>query len=121
MREHRFVTDIAVKHGGDDAGPSPGEFFVASLATCAGMYASSYCKEHGLDPTGATVEMDWKLASVEGMPGAMRISEIALNVSFPNVALDEATEAGLREAMGHCTVQNSIINRPRMEIGLKGA
>lgn len=121
VRGHTVPVDLPNKHGGEDTGPTPGELFVASLALCKGLYACNYCLKRGLDPTGLSIGMDWKYASVEGMPEATRISEITLAVSLPRVTLDEQTRAGLLEAMEHCTVENSIKHAPRLNVELTGA
>ncbi|MGA1997001.1 MAG: OsmC family protein, partial [Bryobacteraceae bacterium] len=41
-RGHRVICDQPVANGGSDAGMSPPEFLLASLATCAAYYAAQY-------------------------------------------------------------------------------
>src|ERR1043166_7602554 len=41
-RNHRVICDQPPENGGADAGMSPPEFLLASLATCAGYYAAQY-------------------------------------------------------------------------------
>ena len=36
-------TDQAVKNGGDGSAPEPFQLFLASIATCAGVYALDFC------------------------------------------------------------------------------
>lgn len=45
---HHIVTDQSAAHGGDDSAPEPFELFLASLATCAGLYVSSFCQTRGI-------------------------------------------------------------------------
>lgn len=40
---HTLVTDQPVKDGGGDAGMSPVELFVGSLASCVAYFAGRYC------------------------------------------------------------------------------
>ena len=47
-RGHRVICDQPIDNGGSDEGMSPPEFLLASLATCAGYYATQYLKTRGL-------------------------------------------------------------------------
>ena len=47
-RGHRVMCDQPVDNGGSDAGMSPPEFLLASLATCAAYYAVQYLKTRQL-------------------------------------------------------------------------
>jgi putative redox protein len=44
--KHRVVTDQPVEGGGQDAGMSPVELFVGSLASCVGYFVGQYCDRH---------------------------------------------------------------------------
>ena len=44
-RGHRVICDQPIDNGGADEGMSPPEFLLASLATCAGYYATQYLKD----------------------------------------------------------------------------
>ena len=50
-RRHRVVCDQPYENGGADAGMSPPEFLLASLASCAAYYAVQYLKVRHL-PAG---------------------------------------------------------------------
>ena len=45
-------TDQSRHGGGDGAAPEPFDLFLASIATCAGVYVKGYCdaREHILEP-----------------------------------------------------------------------
>lgn len=47
-RGHRLICDQPLDNGGEDQGISPPEFLLASLATCAGYYASQYLHARNL-------------------------------------------------------------------------
>src|SRR5438046_550528 len=51
-RGHRAVCDQPAESGGADAGMTPPEFLLGSLATCAGYYAAQYLKGRGLSTDG---------------------------------------------------------------------
>ena len=50
-------TDQSVESGGEDSAPEPFEVFLASIATCAGIYAKSFCDQRDL-PAPRGLEMD---------------------------------------------------------------
>jgi putative redox protein len=45
---YTVMTDQAVRSGGDGEHPEPFTLFLASLATCAGIYAKSFCDQRGI-------------------------------------------------------------------------
>jgi len=47
-RGHRVICDQPVENGGADAGMTPPEFLLASLATCAAYHAAQYLKTRQL-------------------------------------------------------------------------
>jgi len=54
---HFIPTDQSLHNGGGNAAPEPFQVFLASIATCAGIYAKSFCDQRGLSsPLG--LEMD---------------------------------------------------------------
>ena len=50
VRGHRLVTDQPGRDA--DAGPTPTELFVASLAACVAFYARRFLARHHLDAAG---------------------------------------------------------------------
>ncbi|MSV29283.1 MAG: hypothetical protein EXQ52_11180 [Bryobacterales bacterium] len=51
-RTHRAICGQPRDNGGADAGMSPPEFLMASLASCAAYYAAQYLKTRGLPASG---------------------------------------------------------------------
>jgi uncharacterized OsmC-like protein len=54
-RSHTIICDQPADNGGQDAGMTPPEFMLASLASCAGFYAMQYLKTRSLADTGVEV------------------------------------------------------------------
>ncbi|HET9228299.1 MAG TPA: OsmC family protein, partial [Thermoanaerobaculia bacterium] len=46
------ATDQGVEHGGEGTAPEPFDLFLASLGTCAGLYALRFCEQRGIDTRG---------------------------------------------------------------------
>jgi ribosomal protein S12 methylthiotransferase accessory factor len=49
---HGFTiqTDQSPESGGESSAPAPFELFLASIGTCAGIYALSFMQQRGIDP-----------------------------------------------------------------------
>jgi uncharacterized OsmC-like protein len=114
VREHEVLVDQPVTDGGDDAGPTPTELFVAGLASCVGFYAERYLRRHGLPIDGLAVECEFAFA--EDRPA--RVADVALRVLLPE-GFPEERHAGLLAVVEHCTVHNSIRKAPTIEITLE--
>ena len=54
-------TDQPEQSGGDGSAPSPYQLFLASIATCAGIYVLGFCQARGIDASGVklTQKMEW--------------------------------------------------------------
>ena len=59
---HRVVTDQPIEDGGQDAGMSPVELFVGSLAGCVGYFVGRYCDRHQISTKGLSVGAEWTMA-----------------------------------------------------------
>jgi putative redox protein len=113
VRGHRLVVDQPMAAGGEDAGPTPTELFVASLAACVGFYAERFLRRHGL-PTDR-LRVDGHASMGASRPA--RVAAITLRLDgLPE--LPENRRNGLRAVVEHCTVHNSIRQAPRIDIDL---
>lgn len=110
VRGHRLVVDQPVDAGGLDAGPTPTELFVASLASCAAHYAGRFLQRHGLPDGELAVEADFTMS----LEAPSRVTSIALRIALPDVP--EPIRAGALRAAERCTVHNSISRAPRIEV-----
>ena len=108
VRGHEIVVDQPREDGGDDAGPTPVELFVASLAACVGHYAR---RALGAASPGATVRCTWEMAQTP----PWRVTAIDVDVTLPE-GTSEARRAAVLRAVHHCTVHNSISDPPRIRI-----
>lgn len=113
-RGHRLVCDQPRENGGSDAGMTPPEFLLASLATCAGYYAAEYLKARGL-PAG-----DLRVRVVaEKAQNPARLGSFHLEVTVPG--LDERHQTGILRAVKSCLVHNTLLHTPEIEIAIETA
>ena len=107
-RGHRLVCDQPRENKGEDAGLTPPELLLASLASCAGYYAVEYLKTRGLPADGLQIRVD----ATKALKPA-RLANFLIEVTVPNV--DEAHEAGIERAVKVCLIHNTMLNRPSIE------
>jgi uncharacterized OsmC-like protein len=110
---HALTVDQPVSAGGDDAGPTPTELFVAGLASCVGFYAGRFLRRHGISASGLRVECDFAMS--EGTPA--RVSAIDLRVVVP-AGVPASRMPALQRMVEHCTVHNSIVIAPDIRIAV---
>jgi putative redox protein len=111
IRDHVVTVDQPADVGGDDAGPTPTELFVAGLASCAAFYARRYLRRHQLDASGLGVDASYRMAS---KPARVVLVDIQIHVPLE---LPRERREGLLAAAGRCTVHNSITTAPEISIG----
>ncbi len=100
--KHRIVTDQPVEDAGQDAGMSPVELFVGSVASCVAYFVGRFCARHEIPREGLSVEADWTMAE-----GPHRVGQINLAIHVPHRITTEVREKLLKVAQG-CTVHQSI-------------
>ena len=109
---HEIICDQPRDNGGSDAGMSPPEFLLASLATCAGYYASQYLKLRGL----ASDELQVRVTAEKAKQPA-RLSAFWIEVTVPG--LDERHQAAILRAVKSCLVHNTLLERPSIEVTIQ--
>lgn len=111
LRGHEITVDQPVEDGGGDAGPTPSELFVASLASCVVYFAEGFLARHRLDPSGLGVEATYEYS--EDRPS--RVSSIDIRIALP-AGFPESKLAAFHKVVDACTVHNSLKQAPHVEI-----
>lgn len=110
--QHRVVTDQPEEDGGHNAGMSPVELFVGSVAGCVGYFVGQFCARHDISREGLAVDAEWEMAE-----GPHRVGKIALAIRLPHRLTPEMKERLLKVAHG-CTVHQSLSHAPIVSIQL---
>ncbi|GAA3465317.1 OsmC family protein [Saccharothrix longispora] len=113
MRGHLVPTDQPPADGGADAGPSPVELLVGSMATCTAFYAGRFLDRHGLPRAGLRVTADYRM----GADPQRRVTDVRLDVTVP-AGLPESRKTALLAVLQHCTVHNTLRHPPEIIIEL---
>jgi uncharacterized OsmC-like protein len=111
-RGHRVICDQPADHGGADAGMTPPEFLLASLATCAAYYAAQYLRVRQLPAADLSVRV-----SAEKAQQPARLDSFRIEVTAPG--LDERQQAGILRAAKSCLIHNTLLGQPRIEVLVK--
>jgi len=103
-------TDQAPEAGGGGSAPAPFDLFLASIATCAGIYVKGFCDSRGIATEGLRLEM-----RIEREPGSARIARLALDIQLPPGFPERHRDAVVRAA-DLCAVKKHILKPPAFEI-----
>ncbi len=105
-----ILTDQPVEGGGSGSAPTPFDLFLASIGTCAGLYALKFCRQRNLDTEGLAVRL-----TPERDEAGKRVSRLRLEVLLPPAFPEKYREAILR-AVDQCTVKRHILEPPQFEV-----
>jgi len=111
VRGHRISVDQPEEAGGEDTAATPTELFVSALATCVGFYGRRFLARHHL-PEHVEVDCKWWM---EKAPSRVGVVDISVSVPYlPPEMLDR-----FQRAIEHCTVHNTLLRPPQVEISTK--
>lgn len=110
----RIETDQSPKYGGEGAAPEPYDLFLASMATCAGIYVLSFCERRGLPTEGLRLVQRWF------RDGSGRLDRIVLDVQLPEGFPEKYHKAVIRAAQ-QCTVKRTLDDPPELEVRVAGS
>jgi putative redox protein len=111
-RSHSIVCDQPAENGGEDAGMTPPELMLASLASCAAFYAVQYLKCRDLAETGVEVSV-----TADKLKQPARLGNFRIRVKCPVVLTEEQTE-GLMRSVHHCLIHQTLLSVPEVKIEL---
>ena len=107
-------TDQPERGGGDGSAPAPFDLFLASIGTCAGIYALGFMQQRDIDPAGAKLTMRTHVDPAAGL-----ISKIDLELKLPTGFPDKYRDA-IVKAMNLCTVKKHLQKPPTFAVTTVG-
>jgi len=109
LGELEVLTDQPVRLGGEGSAPAPFDLFLASIGTCAGIYALQFLRRRKLP----TEDVQLILATEQDAERGM-LSKITIHIVLPD-GFPEKYRDPLVRAVELCTVKRQILDPPRFE------
>lgn len=106
-------TDQPVEAGGEGLAPSPFEYFLASLGTCAGIYVLSFCQQRQIDTEGLSLTQRMEFADTAD--GKRRLARVTMKIDLP-ASFPEKYHNAIVKAAELCTVKKVVMDPPEFEI-----
>ncbi|GAB4380354.1 MAG: OsmC family protein [Calditrichia bacterium] len=106
----KIETDQPDKYGRPGSAPTPFAIFLASIATCAGIYVLGFCKQRGLPTKGIQIIQRMHSDPMSGLVGQLDI-EIQVPPEFP----ERYREALVRSA-SQCAVKKHFERPPQFNV-----
>jgi ribosomal protein S12 methylthiotransferase accessory factor len=103
-------TDQSPAGGGEGSAPEPFALFLASIATCAGIYVKGYCDAREIPTEGLGLEMH-----IERDEQRRRVAKLVLDITLPDGFPEKHRDAVIRAA-DLCTVKKHMLEPPAFEI-----
>ncbi len=107
---HAIATSQPERRGEPGRAPSPFDLFLASIATCAGYYALTFCRTRELPTEGLRVFLE-PLKN----PETKRVETVRLRVGLPP-GFPEKYERSILRAIDQCSVKKHILEAPEFDI-----
>jgi ribosomal protein S12 methylthiotransferase accessory factor len=108
--DFHIQTDQPAKYGGAASAPAPFDLFLASIATCAGIFAWNFCESRKLSTEGLALSMECIDDEKRKMVG-----EICFHLTLP-ADFPEKYRAGIVRAMEQCAVKKHMQEPPAFSV-----
>ena len=105
-----IATDQAPDSGGEGSAPEPYDLFLASLATCAGIYVLRFCQGRGLPTDEVRLVQSW-----ERHPETRRMERFHIRVETPADFPQKYLRA-LERSVNQCAVKKTILDPPEFVV-----
>lgn len=103
-------TDQPEHGGGDGTAPAPFDLFVASIGTCAGIFAVDFMHQRDIPTDDAAI-----ILRTERDPEKRLIGKITLELQLPEEFPEKYEEALIR-AVDLCTVKRHLTDPPEFDV-----
>ncbi|MGD9253040.1 MAG: OsmC family protein [Holophagae bacterium] len=105
-----ILTDQAPDSGGEGSAPEPFDLFLASLATCAGIYVLGFCQKRKIPTDGIRITQGW-----ERDEKSRRVTIIRISIEVPSDFPTKYHPALVRAA-GQCAVKKTMEDPPQFQV-----
>lgn len=113
MGNRIIPTDQPVSSGGEGSAPTPFDYFLSSLGTCAGIYVLSFCQQRQIDTEGLSLTQQMEFTTAED--GKTRLAKVSIDITLPPGFPEKYRNAIVKTAE-LCTVKKVIMDPPEFAI-----
>lgn len=106
-------TDQSEGSGGEGSAPTPFDYFLASMGTCAGIYALSFCQQRGIATEGMSLTQRAEYAVAAD--GKRRLARVAIEITLPPGFPEKYRNAIVKSAE-LCAVKKAIMDPPEFAV-----
>ncbi len=110
-------TDQPVGAGGEGSAPTPFDYFLASLGTCAGIYVLSFCQQRQIPTEGLALNQRAEFVTADGKS---RLAKVVIEIDLPP-GFPEKYQNAIVKAAELCSVKKAIMDPPEFEISARMA
>jgi ribosomal protein S12 methylthiotransferase accessory factor len=103
-------TDQCVDSGGEGSAPEPYDYFLASLATCAGIYVLGFCQKRNIPSDGIRLTQSWSREEKTN-----RLESVRISIEVPEDFPDKYHSALIRVA-NQCAVKKTLEKPPEFQV-----
>lgn len=107
------ATDQPAASGGEGSSPTPFDYFLASIATCAGIYVLGFCRERDIPTEGLSLRQHAEFSDAE--KGKRRLAKVSLEILLPPGFPEKYRNAVVKTAE-LCAVKKAILDPPDFEV-----
>ena len=107
LRRFTIETDQPAQGGGDGSAPAPFDLFLASIGTCAGIFALGFMQQRGIDPRGRQAHHARRNSTPTAASSARSNCSSSCPADFPEKYRD-----AIVNAMKLCTVKKHLQQPP---------
>ena len=111
-------TDQPVEAGGEGSAPTPFDYFLASLGTCAGIYVLSFCQQRQIATEGLAMTQRMEFNTTPD--GKKHLATVTIEITLPAGFPDKYRNA-ITKAAGLCSVKKVIMDPPEFVITTRTA
>ncbi len=102
-------TDQGLKYGGEASAPEPYDLFLASLATCAGIYVLGFCTKRDIPTEGVRLVQRWE------RDDKGKLARLGIDIELPGSFPEQYRDAVVRAA-SQCAVKKTMESPPEMTV-----
>ena len=105
-----IATDQSEKNGGGASAPEPFDLFLASLATCSGIYVLGFCQKRNIPHDGVKLVQSW-----DRDEKTRRLTDIRIVIEVP-ADFPEKYHPALVRAASQCAVKKTMETPPEFHV-----